>query len=78
MHFVSAGGGFNTFLSNSILLQHFNIGFEYFLYFQALVIAFTSDFIPRMVYKYWSNEVDTSLKGYVDWTLASKYNAAWS
>jgi hypothetical protein len=40
------------------------------------VIAFTSDFIPRMVYKY-KISPDTSLDGYVDWTLTTFSTSDW-
>lgn len=36
-----------------------------------LVIALTSDFIPRMVYKY-AHSDDNSLEGFVEWKLSSK------
>ena len=38
---------------------------------QAVVIAVTSDFIPRLVYKT-VQSTDDSWKGYVKWTLSSK------
>lgn len=39
----------------------------------AFVIAYTSDFIPRMVYKYVYSP-DSSLKGYIDHSLSGILN----
>lgn len=39
-------------------------------FLQAFVIAYTSDIIPRLVYKY-SNESST-LEGYIEASLSSK------
>ena len=46
--------------------------------FQGLVIALTSDFIPRLVYMFTTQEVGDSnagmsLKGYIRWSLSGKY-----
>lgn len=40
-----------------------------FRLFQAFVIAYTSDFIPRMVYKYVYSP-DHTLAGYIDHSLS--------
>lgn len=48
--------------------------------FQAFVIAYTSDFIPRMVYKFVYSE-SHDLKGYIDHSLSifntSDYKEEW-
>lgn len=38
-----------------------------FILFQAFLIAFTSDFLPRLLYQY---KFDNDLNGYVNFTLA--------
>lgn len=40
----------------------------------AFLIAFTSEFIPKLLYKY---EYDWHLKGYVNFTLAVSPNHGW-
>jgi len=40
--------------------------------FQAFVIAYTSDFIPRMVYKYKYSQTET-LEGYIDSSLSGMF-----
>lgn len=42
-------------------------------FFQAFVIAYTSDFIPRMVYMLGYSQNNT-LEGYIDSSLSCKYN----
>ena len=39
------------------------------IYIQAFIIAFTSEFIPKLVYKYRFSP-DLSLNGYTDFTLS--------
>ena len=41
---------------------------------QAFLIAFTSEFIPKLVYKY---EHDWNMKGYVNFTLATSPDEGW-
>lgn len=38
-----------------------------FVFLQAFLIAFTSDFLPRLLYQY---KFDNDLRGYVNFTLA--------
>lgn len=45
-----------------------------FLFFQAFLIAFTSEFIPKLVYKY-ANDWDMS--GYTNFTLATSPVYGW-
>ena len=50
---------------------------DYYLifFFQAILIAFTSEFIPKLVYKY---EHDWNMSGYVNFTLATSPNEGWN
>lgn len=41
----------------------------------AILIAFTSEFIPKLVYKY---EHDWNMSGYVNFTLATSPNEGWN
>ena len=41
----------------------------FFILNQASIIAFTSEFIPKLVYRY-SYSPSDNLDGYVDWTLS--------
>ena len=43
-------------------------------YFQAFLIAFTSEFIPKLVYKY---EHSWNMNGYVNFTLATSPYNGW-
>ena len=43
-------------------------------FFQAFLIAFTSEFIPKLVYKY---EHSWEMKGYVNFTLATSPYQGW-
>ena len=43
-------------------------------YFQAFLIAFTSEFIAKLVYKY---EHDWDMRGYVNFTLAVSPHEGW-
>ena len=43
--------------------------------FQAFLIAFTSEFIPKLVYKY---EHSWNMQGYVNFTLATSPYAGWA
>ena len=43
-------------------------------FFQACLIAFTSEFIPKLVYKY---EHSWEMKGYVNFTLATSPHQGW-
>ena len=54
---------FPSFFFIKVTIVHF--------YFQGLIIALTSDFIPRMVYQY-KHSNDTNLVGYVNFSLAGK------
>ena len=42
--------------------------------FQGFLIAFTSEFIPKLVYKY---EHDWNMRGYVNFTLATSPKEGW-
>ena len=56
-------------------LLHFLHFCRFFLFlFQAILIAFTSEFIPKLVYKY---EHDWNMSGYVNFTLATSPNEGW-
>ena len=46
----------------------------FLLLFQAFLIAFTSEFIPKLVYKY---EHSWNMKGYVNFTLATSPYNGW-
>ena len=60
----------NTHLVMKLL--HFLHFCRFFLFlFQAILIAFTSEFIPKLVYKY---EHDWNMSGYVNFTLATSPN----
>ena len=46
----------------------------YNLLLQGFLIAFTSEFIPKLVYKY---EHDWKMRGYVNFTLATSPKEGW-
>ena len=48
--------------------------FNFITFFQACLIAFTSEFIPKLVYKY---EHSWEMKGYVNFTLATSPYQGW-
>ena len=48
--------------------------FNFITFFQACLIAFTSEFIPKLVYKY---EHSWEMKGYVNFTLATSPHQGW-
>ena len=65
----------------SILLCFVSLRLKLFIAFvkiikQGLIIAFTSDFIPRLVYRFSDHRMNPndygSLEGYVDFTLSTK------
>lgn len=43
------------------------------LFFQAFIIAFTSNFIPRLVYRLTETE-DNSLTGFLNYSMSTYYN----
>ena len=60
----------NTYVA---LILFTNFHFLY-LVMQAFIIAFTSEFIPKLVYRY-SVSPDEDMKGYINWSL-STFNVA--
>ena len=53
--------------------HHHNMSIHNFP-FQGFLIAFTSEFIPKLVYKY---EHDWKMRGYVNFTLATSPKEGW-
>ena len=75
---------YQTYLKKLIILyryvssKYLSISKLFTSNFQGLVIALTSDFIPRLVYMFTTQEVGDSdagmsLKGYIRWSLSGKY-----
>ena len=53
-----------------IIIQK-NIIPKFLFVFQALIIALTSDFIPKLVWMFYESE-DATLEGYVEATISGK------
>ena len=75
---------YRTYLKKLIILyryvssKYLSISKLFTSNFQGLVIALTSDFIPRLVYMFTTQEVGDSdagmsLKGYIRWSLSGKF-----
>ena len=74
-HFLQQTVSKNYRLRNiDVHLSAFFLQFNFITFFQACLIAFTSEFIPKLVYKY---EHSWEMKGYVNFTLATSPHQGW-